>query len=412
MPKLETVFKTLAKFTESNNEDYEILTKRSRQVKFRFVHFDIRAVISLRKDVVSVKTESIFNVPKDHPASYAIKESLADRDFYTKISPTEGLVLVLEFSIDKDDYVLANGRSLGPFFEELIPEMGGVIDAIRSIVIQKFPYLAGQNAVTVGDETIIIGAKQDQKTIYHVFSTVITKPIKHKFTSIFNEWIFGKTTSHDDDRLLPNFVLDGKTMKFLAPKDRLIEKKGNISRYETIGTEKVDLTPFFEFIKNLSERIQELPLKRNSLCHIILLNIRTILNDIALMGAAKGEPILMALNSDIRDHYNYASEHNVVSAITEQDVEEMAKWRKLIGNGILFGKYQERVMKARFAARSLERIPRTLGVEKRKVNRVGGGFSVYISPIEAQVCNLGKEASIELVEEGDEKYLIVKRLPG
>lgn len=407
----KTVFHTLLKFVESNDEDYEILIKKDTQVKFRFVHFDTTATISLGKDVVTVKTDSIFNVPMNHPASYAIERDLRNRDFYTRICPAEGLVLSLEFSVNKDGHVVANGRGLGPYFEELIPEMRGMIDAIRLIVIERFSYLAGQDAVRVGDETVIVATRLDQKTIQSIFSTVITKPTKHKFTSTFREWIFGTTTSYDDDRLLPNFFFDGKSLQFFTPKSRLIEKRGNVSIYETIGTEKLNLTSFFNFISDLSERIQELPIERNSLCHMILLNIKRILDDKVLIGTTNGETILIALNSDIRDRYHYASKHGIASAITEKDVKKMAKWRKLIGNAILFGKYEERVMKARFAARSVGKIPKTLGVEKRKVNRVGSGFSVYISPIEAQVCNLGKEASIELVEEGDEKYLVVKGLP-
>lgn len=406
----KTIFRILLNFVESHKKDYRILAKKNTKAKFQFVHFNVNATVSLEKDVVRVKTESIFNVPVDHPASHAIERELRNRDFYTRILPAEGLVLSLEFSIAKDGDVIANGKELGPYFEELIPEMKRMIDAIWLITIEKFPYLAGQQAIRVGGETIIVSEDPSRKTIQSIFSTVISKPSNHQFKSIFHEWILGTTESHDDDRLLPNFFFDREKLLFFSPKAKLIEKKDNISKYETIGTEKTDSTPFFEFIGNLSERIRKLPIKENSLCRTILLNIKRILDDKPLIATPNGEAILIALNSDIRDRYHYAVEHGEISAIIEEDVKEIAKWRNLIGDAILFGKYEERVMKARFAARALGKAPRTLEAEKRKVNRAGGGFSVYISPSEAQICNLGKEVSVELVEEGNAKYLAIKRL--
>ena len=411
--KPKRVFEILVGSIESNKEDYKILTKKDTQAKFQFVHFDLNATVSLQKDVVMVKTDSIFNVPVDHPASYAIEKELRSRDFYTKVLPAEGLVLLLEFSVDEEGYVIANGRKLpGPYFQELITEMKGMIDAIWLITIEKFPYLAGQQILRVGGEYIIVSENLAQKTIQSIFSTVITKPQNHKFTSIFHEWILGATTSYDDDRLLPNFFFYGDKLFLFSPKEKLVEKKGNVSKYETLGTEKFDSTPFFEFIKNFLERIRMLPIEKQEGYRPILLNIKRLVDDKALIGTSDGETILIALNSDIRDFYNYDIKHDNVSILTEDDVQEMAKWRDIIGNAISYGKYQERVIKVRFAARGLEEAPRTLGGEKRKVNRAGGGFSVYISPSEAQICNLGKEVNVELVEEGKEKYLVIKRLLG
>lgn len=402
------IFDTLVGTVDSD-EDYEVLSKKGANVRFRFIHHDVIATISAKRSSVAVQTESIFNVSVGHPASYAIETELRGRDFYAKVLPSRGLVLSLEFSVDREGDVIANGRTLGPYVGTPIRDMKGAIDAIWLIVMERFPYLAGQQAVRVGDEVIIV-AENREKVIHTVISTVITKPANHKFTSVFREWFLGSTSSYDDDRLLPNFFFKGETLQFFAPRHKFIEKKGNVSRFETTGTEKRDSKPFFEFISNLSKRIKKLPVDRKSLCHTIVMNIETLLSEKILIGTQKGETIITALNSDVRDHYYYAVEHGVTTAVSQEDVEEMAKWRKLIGDAVLFGKYEERVMKSRFAARAIGETSKVLGADKRKVNRVGSGFSVYISPIEAQLCNLGREASIELIEEGNAKYLAVKRL--
>jgi len=407
----KSIFKLLLGFIESDKKDYKILSKNGRRAKFLFLHFDVTATISLEKDFVTVETESIFNVPNDHPASYAIKRELRGRHFCTRINPSKGLVLFLSFSVGKDGYFIANEEEVGPYLDELIADMRGMIDAIWLIVIEKFPYLAGQQTVRVAGEPIIVSTDSSQKTIQSAFSTVITKPVNHRFTSILHEWIFGISTSNDDDRLLPNFFFDKRILHFFAPKEKLVAKRGGVSKYETIGTHKRSLKPFFDFLSDLSRRIQKLPIDERSLCAIILRNIKRILDDEALIGTLNGETIVVTLDQDIRDHYHYAKEQGVISAIAEEDVREIAKWRELIQNAILFGKYEERVIRARFAARILEEAPKTLGAEKRKLNRVGGGFSVYISPTEAQICNLGKEVGVEIVEEGKGKYLTVKRLP-
>lgn len=408
---LTGVYKVLVSAVQSNKDDYKILTKGKTRTRFLFVHFDVTATISLEKDSVYVKTESIFNVPPGNPASFAIKKELEAHDTYIRVLPSEGLVLFLSFSIDETGDVIANGRSLGPYFEELLSEMKGTIDAAWLITMEKFPYLAGQQAMRVGGDTIIVSPLDpNRKTIQSVISTVITRPHNHKYTAVFHDWIFGSEVIQDDKRLLPNFFIHNGSISFSKPEKKLIERGKNYSKYEYTGTKRCDSTPFFDFLKDLLNKIQGLPPEERKQYSPIPLNIKRLLEDPALIGTPDGEMFLISLNSDIRDFAHSFEKRGKEFLFTEEDVKKMMQWRESISAAINHGKYQERVMKARFAARDLENTPKVLGAEKRKMSRSGGGFSVYISPFEAQICELRKEIAVELVEEGNKKYLAIRKI--
>ena len=388
-----------------------VTSKSDNEVNFEFKQFGLPATLSCRGDSVNIKTRSLFGVPPNHPASFAIQKKLEERALYTKIVPSEGLVFLLDFRVDDDFRVVANGRTVSPYFQELIGDMERSIAETRNIVIEKLPYLAGQRAIRVGGETVIVSSVADWKQIGNVDSTTITKPNGSQFTTLYNDVLPMLSDVNDDDaRLLPNFYFDGNQLFFFAPKMRHVETRGNLSAYEMVGTEKYDSTPFFAFLKKLLDKIRELPNDEQRNYYPIPEDVKHLLVDPALIGTLGSKTILVALNADIRDTEEFFKEDDQKSVITKEDLTEMGRWQKLIGDAIEYGKTVEGVTRARFAARDIEHTPETLGAEKRTLSRSGGGFSVYITPSEAQVCRLQKDVAVKLVEEEGEKKLVIEKV--
>jgi hypothetical protein len=407
------IFNDLLKAIELDKQRFQVINRKSdEEAWFKFLDYDLVARLRVSQDVVVIETESLFNTPPRHPAINRIQKQLRSREFYTKINSEAGLVFVLEFVSDDKGNVDANNKSLGPYFWELLVEdLSPIIDITRQIVITKFPYLARQQAVRIGEETILVSEGDLKgKTIFDAFSTVITKPIDNKFYWLFNEWFLGSIHATDDMRLLPNFFLDDDNLYFFYPERVVKEKRANITEYETIGLKKKSTEGLFDFLRILLKKIESLPEQERHCYGYIPFNINRLLHDKILVGTGAGQNILYALNSDIKDFKHSMDARKETCVYDETEVAEMAQWYEMLEDAIVEGKHLERVTKSRLAARAVSEIPRTLGAEKRKISRSGGGYGIYISSTESQICKFDKEVSVELIEEGDEKYLILRSI--
>lgn len=401
----------MLKSIELDKQRFQVISRKSdKEAWFKFLDYDLVARLYITEDVVIIETESLFNTPPKHPAVDRIKKQLKSQVFYTRVDSEAGLVFVLEFASDDEGNVNANNRSLGPYFWELLVEdLGPIIDVARQIVVTKFPYLARQQSVRIGDEIILVSEGDLKgKTIFDVFSTVITKPIDNKFYWLFNQWILGSIRASDDMRLLPNFFFDEDTLYFFYPERIVKEKKGNVTYYETVALKKESTQGLFDLLRILLKKIESLPEEERYLYGYIPFNINTLIQDKALIGTNKGQTILYAINSDIRDFKASIEARKETCVYDETEVNQMAQWYEKIDDTIIESKHLEQVTKSRLAARAISEIPKTLSAEKRKISRSGGGYGIYISPTESQICKFGKEVSVELIEEGEEKYLILR----
>jgi hypothetical protein len=208
-------------------------------------------------------------------------------------------------------------------------------------------------------------------------------------------------TQVDDARLLSGFFIDDKDQYVFAP-----------SRSEdSVSLEQKSLKPFFLLLSSVSERIDKLDSSRARKYLGIHEKIQAILKDKASIGTNDGEIRVGLLNADVRDFKEMIEEEQGEYIFSTREMQQLQEWRDVLHECIEFWTFLDANSKARLAVLQSNHAPKVIEAEKRRISRSGGGFSVYVSPSEAQITGLKNEISVELTEEGDSKYLSLRALP-
>ena len=362
----------------------------------------VKITMVLEQSSVVVKTDSVFGIPPDHPAIEAIAHSLRERTgLNIRAKAADGLVLYLEFK-PFQDWMSVNGEKANPYHEEYIEGLISSVRVAKEIVIENYPYLAGMQTVLLGSDRVVLTSKseRDQSLAAQLFPVVITRPSGTRFQEI-NLPIYGDIgTETDDLRLLPGFFIDEKKQLAFAPRQR----------DGTLALEGTNLKPFFSLLESIAARIDKLDTNQSRQFSGIRGKIERLLGDKPLIGTRDGDMYLGFLNSDVRDLRSSAEGKHAEFIITAKEAQELQSWRDLMHETVEAWTLFDATSKARIAAQQVSHFPKVIEAEKRRISRSGGGFSVYVSPSEAQITGLKNEISVELVEEGNSKYLSLKPL--
>lgn len=362
----------------------------------------VRITVVLTQTSVLVKTDSIFVIPPDHPAIEAVASLLREQTgMNIRARANEGLVLYLEFK-PYEDWMSVNGEKANPYHGEYIDGLIHSVGLAKSIVIENYPYLAGMQTVLLGKDRVVLTGKsqRDQALAANLFPVVITRPSGTRFQEINLPIYANLGTETDDSRLLPGFFIDEKKQIVLAPR----QKNG------ILAIEETNLRPFFGLLESIAAKIDKLDKSQSHRYAAMRGKIERLLKDKPLIGTGDGETFLGLLNSDVRDFRAFAEQKRSEFIFSAKEVQELQSWRDLLQESVEMWTLIDSNQKARIAAQEAGHVPRVIEAEKRRISRSGGGFSVYVSPSEAQITGLRNEISVELVEEGTSKYLSLKPL--